>query len=70
MWGKDNGFIFSGGAGTEVELICMDWDPEGQDDDLVKVGGVFCSSSLSSSYFDSVCDSDSEGKSDSDSVAN
>ena len=43
VWGKDNGFIFSGGVGTEVELICMDWDPEGQDDDLVKVERVLCS---------------------------
>lgn len=36
VWTKENGFIFSGGAGDVVELVCMDWDPMGDDDDMVK----------------------------------
>lgn len=29
---KNNAFIFSGGPGTEVQLLVKDWDPESRDD--------------------------------------
>ena len=35
---EDNSFVFTGGVGTWVEVICMDWDPLSKDDDVVKVG--------------------------------
>ena len=35
---QDNSFVFTGGVGTWVEVICMDWDPLSKDDDVVKVG--------------------------------
>ena len=34
---SDNAFTFPGGAGTVVELTCLDWDPASYDDVLVKV---------------------------------
>ena len=34
----DNSWLFTGGVGTWVEVICMDWDPESRDDVVVKVG--------------------------------
>ena len=36
---EDNSWLFTGGVGTWVEVICMDWDPESRDDVVVKVGG-------------------------------
>ena len=35
---KDNSFVFTGGVGTLVEVICMDWDPLSKDDIVIKVG--------------------------------
>ena len=35
---EDNCFVFTGGVGTWVEVICMDWDPLSKDDVVVKVG--------------------------------
>ena len=35
---KDNCFMFTGGVGTWVEVICMDWDPLSNDDVVIKVG--------------------------------
>ena len=37
---KDNSFVFNGGVGTWVEVICMDWDPESKDDVVVMVSHV------------------------------
>ena len=34
----DNSFVFNGGVGTWVEVICMDWDPLSKDDIVIKVG--------------------------------
>ena len=34
---SDNIFTFPGGAGSVVELTCLDWDPASYDDVLVKV---------------------------------
>ena len=38
---EDNSFIFTGGAGTWVEVICMDWDPVSKDDIVIKVNAGF-----------------------------
>ena len=35
---EDNSFVFTGGVGTWVEVICMDWDPLSKDDVVIKVG--------------------------------
>ena len=37
---EDNSFMFTGGVGTWVEVICMDWDPESKDDVVVTVSHV------------------------------
>ena len=37
---EDNSFVFTGGVGTGVEVICMDWDPLSRDDMVVKVNQV------------------------------
>ena len=37
---EDNSFVFTGGVGTWVEVICMDWDPESKDDVVVMVSHV------------------------------
>ena len=37
LFTKDNTFTFNGGVGTEVELVCMDWDPVSRDDLVAKV---------------------------------
>ena len=34
---KDSTFTFNGGAGAEVELVIMDWDPVSRDDLVAKV---------------------------------
>ena len=34
---EDNSYIFTGGVGTWVEVICMDWDPMSKDDIVIKV---------------------------------
>ena len=38
---KDNAFVFNGGMGTWVEVICMDWDPVSKDDVVIKVNDGF-----------------------------
>ena len=35
---EDNSYVFTGGVGTWVEVICMDWDPLSKDDIVIKVG--------------------------------